>query len=89
MNTTNILQVNSSGRYEGSITRQVSDLVVKYLKGNSASQESVNRDVATGLPFVNEAWINSNFTVAEERTATSTVFTLYCLTNSAISGCRK
>ncbi len=68
MNTTNILQINSSGRYEGSITRQVSDLVVKTLKENNTSPESINRDVATGLPFVNEAWINSNFTAADERT---------------------
>lgn len=68
MNTVNILQINSSGRYEGSVTRLVSDLVVKTLKANSASQESVNRDVAAGLPFVNEAWINSNFTAADERT---------------------
>ncbi len=68
MNTANILQINSSGRYEESITRQVSDLVVETLKGNSASQESVNRDVAAGLPFVSEAWINSNFTAADERT---------------------
>ena len=68
MNTKNILQVTSSGRYEGSITRQVSDLVVKALKGTNTSLESVNRDVATGLPFVNETWINSNFTKADERT---------------------
>ena len=68
MNTTNILQINSSGRYEGSITRQVSDLVVKTLKGNNTSLESTNRDVAMGLPFVSEAWINSNFTAVDERT---------------------
>jgi len=68
MNTKNILQINSSGRYEGSITRQVSDLVVKTLKENNTSPESINRDVATGLPFVNEAWINSNFTAPHERT---------------------
>ncbi|MEE9444268.1 MAG: NAD(P)H-dependent oxidoreductase [Cocleimonas sp.] len=63
-----ILQINSSGRYEGSITRQVSDLVVNYLKGVSPTQDSISRDVAVGLPFVNEAWINSNFTAADERT---------------------
>ena len=68
MNTKNILHITSSGRYEGSITRQVSDLVVKTLKGNNTSLESVNRDVAAGLPFVSEAWINSNFTMADERT---------------------
>lgn len=67
MNTTNILQINSSGCYEGSITRQVSDLVVKTLKGNNTILNSVNRDVATGLPFVSEAWINSNFTAFDER----------------------
>lgn len=68
MNTANILQINSSGRHEGSITRHVSDLVVKTLKGSNTSLESINRDVALGLPFVNEAWINSNFTAADERT---------------------
>ncbi len=67
MTPQNILQINSSGRYEGSITRQVSDLVVNYLKKDNASLEAVNRDVAAGLPFVNEAWINSNFTAADER----------------------
>jgi len=64
----NLLQINSSGRYEDSITRQVSGLVVAYLKGSNPSLENVNRDVAPGLPFVNEAWINSNFTAADERT---------------------
>jgi len=68
MNTGNILQINSSGRYDGSITRQVSDIVVNYLKRSNQSQQSVNRDIAPGLPFVNEAWINSNFTAADERT---------------------
>ncbi|MCF6189317.1 MAG: NAD(P)H-dependent oxidoreductase [Cocleimonas sp.] len=63
-----LLQINSSGRYEGSITRQVSDLVVKYLKEKNPVLDNVSRDVAAGLPFVNEAWINSNFTVADERT---------------------
>ncbi len=67
MNTNGILQVTSSGRYEESITRQVSDLVVSHLKRES-SMESVKRDVASGLPFVDEAWINSNFTAPNERT---------------------
>ncbi len=63
-----LLQINSSGRYEGSITRQVSDLVVNYLKEKNPVLDNVSRDVAAGLPFVNEAWINSNFTAADERT---------------------
>jgi len=68
MSTKSILQINSSGRYENSITRQVSDLVVNSIKQSKPSLKDVNRDIATGLPFVNEAWINSNFTAADERT---------------------
>lgn len=65
--TNKVLQINSSGRYEGSITRQVSDLVTDYLKQNNPMLERVDRDVASGLPFVNDAWINANFTAADER----------------------
>ena len=68
MSTKNILQINSSGRYEGSVTRQVSDLAVSHLKQQNPSSKTLNRDVAKGLPFVNEAWINSNFTALDERT---------------------
>ncbi len=68
----NILHINSSGRYNDSITRQVSDLVVDYLK-KGCSEQNINnvisRDVAVGLPFVNEAWINSNFTPEQDRTS--------------------
>jgi len=63
-----LLQINSSGRYEGSITRQVSDLVANYLKETNPALDNISRDVAAGLPFVNEGWINSNFTAADERT---------------------
>lgn len=63
-----ILKINASGRYDESITRQASDLVVKALKNKPSSAKEVNRDVAQGLPFINEAWINANFTALEERT---------------------
>ena len=64
-----LLQINSSGRYDDSITRQVSDRVVQYLQSQGVSKERVSRDVAPGLPLVNEAWINANFTAANDRTA--------------------
>lgn len=69
MSLEKILHITSSGRNEGSISRQVSDLVVDYLKNASQSLNIVSRDVAPGLPFVNEEWINSNFTASEERSA--------------------
>lgn len=67
MTVKNILQINSSGRYEGSITRKVSGLVVANLMQQTPSSDHVTRDIATGLPFVNEEWINANFTVADQR----------------------
>ena len=67
MTAKNILLINSSGRYEGSITRNVSDLVLANLIQNNPSCETITRDVATGLPFVNEEWINANFTAPEQR----------------------
>ncbi len=63
-----ILHINSSGRYTDSITRHVSDLVVEHLKGDNVLQGVIKRDVAKGLPFVNEAWINANFMAPPERT---------------------
>ena len=67
MTVKNILQINSSGRYEGSTTRKVSDLILDNLIQKNPSCEHITRDVATGLPFVNEEWINANFTGAEQR----------------------
>ncbi len=63
----NILHINSSGRYEGSVTRQVSDLVVTHLRQENSALEIVSRDLAAGIPFVDESWIDANFTAAEER----------------------
>ena len=62
-----LLHINSSGRYEGSITRQVSDLLITYFKKQNPSLDLTQRDLALGLPFVNDAWINSNFTDVDKR----------------------
>lgn len=67
MNTKSILQINSSGRYQGSITRQVSDKIVADLAQTSPGLNIVKRDLATGLPFIDEQWINANFTDPEKR----------------------
>ncbi len=63
-----ILHINSSGRYQDSVTRQVSDLFVAHLKQESPALEVVQRDLAKGIPFVDESWIDANFTAAAERT---------------------
>ncbi|MCW8877430.1 MAG: NAD(P)H-dependent oxidoreductase [Kangiellaceae bacterium] len=62
-----ILHINSSGRKNGSLTRQVSEKLVEQLK-NSESQV-IQRDLVTGLPFIDEQWIGANFTDPEQRKA--------------------
>ncbi|MBL4910332.1 MAG: NAD(P)H-dependent oxidoreductase [Alteromonadaceae bacterium] len=64
MNT--ILQINSSSRYNDSITRQVAELVVNNLSKDSST--IISRDLAKGLPFIDEQWIGANFTAPEDRT---------------------
>ncbi len=70
MNNT-VLLVNSSGRYQDSLTRQVSDKLVEELLENlgvdKLSENLIERDLAKGLPFIDEAWIGANFTPAENR----------------------
>jgi FMN-dependent NADH-azoreductase len=65
MNT--ILQVNASSRYTDSITRQVAKLVVSHL--SSEKSTIIDRDLAKGLPFIDEQWIGANFTAPEDRSA--------------------
>lgn len=67
MSIKTILNVNSSGRYEDSISRKVTTSLVSLLKAKNLGHETVERNVAEGLPFVDEKWIEANFTAADER----------------------
>ena len=64
-----ILEVAASGRNDGSVSRMLSADLVGALEERHGNVELTRRDLSEGLPFVNEAWINANFTAAEERTA--------------------
>ena len=64
----NILQINSSGRHQGSVTRKISNLLVQQISDNREHATVVTRDLANGLPFVDEKWIEANFTAPEDRT---------------------
>ncbi len=62
----NVLHINASSRYDGSLTRAVSTQLTEILAG--LHEVTVQqRDVASGLPFINEEWINANFTDPTER----------------------
>lgn len=68
MTPLNVLHINASSRYDGSLTRAVSTQLTQLL----TSQHEVilqQRDVASGLPFLDENWINANFTDPAERSA--------------------
>lgn len=62
-----VLAVNASGRYQDSLTRQVSAKLIDELKNTFADLEVNERDLAQGLPFVDQPWIIANFTDAERR----------------------
>ncbi|MGB3786661.1 MAG: NAD(P)H-dependent oxidoreductase, partial [Phormidesmis sp.] len=63
----NILRIDSSARYEDSVSRQlVGELIDKLQQSNSA--EVVVRDVAKGLPFVDEAMVAAYNTPEGDRT---------------------
>ena len=71
MSTTNILKINSSSRFNGSVTRQLTELVIQHIVASSTAPKAgsniIDRDLATGLPFYDETWIGANFTAADER----------------------
>lgn len=63
-----ILRIDASARKTGSVTRSLADETIDRLAELGAVNLS-NRDVAGGLPFVDEDWISANFTPFDERTA--------------------
>jgi len=63
-----VLAISSSGRKEGSITRELTADLISALEDHHESIRLVGRDVGDGLPFVDSAWIEANFTPDEHRT---------------------
>ena len=62
-----VLRIDSSGRTHNSTTRELADLLIEQLGRQSGALDVTTRDVAAGLPFVNEEWINANFTDPDQR----------------------
>ncbi|NQZ59756.1 MAG: NAD(P)H-dependent oxidoreductase [Lentisphaeraceae bacterium] len=74
----NILRLDASMRKTGSYSRDLSDKLIKQLTGDLlASEEHTSeknsnvtiRDLAEGIPFIDENWIKANFSAVDERTA--------------------
>lgn len=67
-----ILSIQSSGRHDGSITRQLSEDVLTQLNGRV-----LERDLTTSVPHVDAAWIGANFTPVSDRTAQQSAVLAY------------
>ena len=65
--STTLLRIDASGRRQGSQTRQLTDKIIAHLMASGADTV-VTRDLANGVEFIDEAWINANFTPEDERT---------------------
>jgi FMN-dependent NADH-azoreductase len=64
-----VLRIDASARAEGSVTRQLADLMLRELDERVPGLSVARRDVAAGLPFVDAAWVGANLTEPEARNA--------------------
>ena len=69
LNGVRILEVSGSGRRAESVSRMLTADIVAALESRHDAVEVTRRDLATGIDFVDESWIDANFTPAEERNA--------------------
>ncbi len=65
--TNNILRIDASMRHTGSVTRALTDKLVARLGAVAPGSQVTRRDLAAGVPLVDEAWIGANFTDPAER----------------------
>ena len=69
----NILRLDASIRKDGSYSRKLSDKLIEQLTGEQNVSESNNkvtiRDLADGIPFIDEKWSKANFTSINERSS--------------------
>ncbi|MTI63957.1 NAD(P)H-dependent oxidoreductase [Methylophaga sp.] len=61
-----ILQINSSSRFEGSVTRDISAQLTHQLQQRTGLSV-VERDLAQGIDFIDEQWVGANFTDPGDR----------------------
>ena len=64
----NVLAINTSAKKEGSISRTLTADLLRALEDKHGDVNIVERDLADGLPFIDPAWVEANFTAGEDRT---------------------
>jgi FMN-dependent NADH-azoreductase len=63
----NILRIDASARFEGSVTRRLADAVIRRLRAETPAARVTQRELSDGLPVVDEGWVNASFTDPAER----------------------
>lgn len=64
--TNHVLRIDASARREGSVSRQLTERVIQHVAPDA---KVTVRDLAQGLPLIDEAWVGANFTAKDERSA--------------------
>lgn len=64
-----VLEISASGRVNGSASRALTKDLISALGDRYGNVETVHRDLKNSIPFVDEAWIEANFTPEDSRTA--------------------
>ncbi|WP_370254330.1 FMN-dependent NADH-azoreductase [Nioella sp.] len=64
MTATAILRIDTSARRTGSVSRDLTDRVIARFPEATVT----TRDLAPGLPLIDETWVGANFTPAADRT---------------------
>ncbi len=64
----NVLEVSASARLTGSASRELSGNLIDALSDRHGEVQVKRRDLSQGIPLVDDAWIEANFTPEEDRT---------------------
>ncbi|MEE9319806.1 MAG: NAD(P)H-dependent oxidoreductase [Granulosicoccus sp.] len=69
LNSRKVLRVDASARFADSVTRSLASTLIEGLVAQGLAGDIVIRDLASGVEFVDEAWVGANFTAEADRTA--------------------
>ncbi|MDH3615755.1 MAG: NAD(P)H-dependent oxidoreductase [Gammaproteobacteria bacterium] len=67
-NETRVLEISASARTSGSVSRELTRDLINALDDRHGNVRTARRDLSQGIPFVDEAWVEANFTPEEART---------------------
>jgi len=62
-----VLRIDASARQNGSTTRALGDDLIARLNAVHGEIVVTERDLSSGLPFLNEGWVGANFTDPDQR----------------------